>query len=143
MGNFSEQIWGEPRGGVIGTLRRVPFGIHSSTRSSVSSTTNSGRAAHSRPPHTSLWMTTWPRLHIGTSCHPDDGSSRPSWLRAPLDAADVAFVVGGVAALRQVDEYEHVVEGVGDDRDSPDGDVEGSRDHRSAGTFDGSSRIVC
>jgi hypothetical protein len=43
-------------GGVAGTLRTVPFGIHSSIRSAMSSMTVSGRAAHTRPCHTS-WCT--------------------------------------------------------------------------------------
>ena len=40
-------------GGVIGTLRTVPWGIHSSVRSAVSSTTVNGRAAQRRPFQTS------------------------------------------------------------------------------------------
>jgi len=51
------QVSGSGReGGVAGTLRTVPFGIHSSIRSAMSSMTVSGRAAHTRPCHTS-WCT--------------------------------------------------------------------------------------
>ena len=52
-------------GGVAGTLRRVPCGIHRSSRSSVSSTTTSGRAAHTRPPQTSWCTMTSPGVHTG------------------------------------------------------------------------------
>ena len=40
-------------GGVAGTFRRVPHGIHNRLRSTLSSTTINGLAAHRRPAHTS------------------------------------------------------------------------------------------
>ena len=56
-------------GGVAGTLRTVPWGIHSSMRPGSSATTTSGRAAHSRPNHTSWWTIVVPGAH---------GQSRPA-----------------------------------------------------------------